>query len=134
MNKHKYEDVRYKIDKPTNIDESLGYEGGMKGFGCTIIFVIVAFVISAGDIIDAGSFEESMEYVRIILFVCFFIFLYNLKEYIYVDTPSYAQVLHFSRNTCEHSLRVWIEYILMCGRITFKYQWLKIANVSCCSF
>ena len=83
MNKHKYEDVRYKIDKPTNIDESLGYEGGMKGFGCTIIFVIVAFVISAGDIIDAGSFEESMEYVIIIFFVCFFIFLYNLKEYIY---------------------------------------------------
>ena len=58
----------------------------------------------------------------------------NLKKCLYVDIPSYPQLLHLSRNTCEHSLRVWIEYVLMCGRIISKYQWLKIANVSSCSF
>lgn len=50
----------------------------------------------------------------------------NLKIHIQADMPSYAQLLHIFRNIPKHILRVRIEYVLMCGRITCKYQWLLI--------
>ena len=64
-----------------NYNPSLGYSRGLPGFGCSILFFIVAFVFSLSDIFDAETTEQGLEILRIIIFLTFLVFIYNLVEY-----------------------------------------------------